>query len=148
MRPANIQAAAKKIVSGAMAWGAQWCTSPGYAYVHESIAEQFVAEAKPVLIGLFGEHPKSNSRVISAREVTRVAGLVDPAKVVIGGRADPEARYLDPTIVYPVSWDDSIMEDEVFGPILPILTYRTLDEAFGRIAATQHPLEAFIFSQE
>jgi aldehyde dehydrogenase (NAD+) len=148
---ANIKDAAKKIVWGAMAWGGQWCTSPGYAYVHESIAEQFVAEAKAALTGLFGEDPKSNSdysRVISAHEVTRLAGLINPAKVIIGGRSDPEARYLDPTIVYPVSWDDSIMEDEVFGPILPILTYRTLDEAFGRIAATPHPLAAFIFSRE
>jgi aldehyde dehydrogenase (NAD+) len=65
---ANIRDAAKKIV-----WGGQWCTFPGYAYVHQSIAEQFVAEAKAALIGLFGEDPKSNSdysRVISAREVT------------------------------------------------------------------------------
>jgi aldehyde dehydrogenase (NAD+) len=148
---ANIKDAAKKIVWGAMAWGGQWCTSPGYAYVHESITEEFVAEAKAALIELFGQDPKSNSdysRVISEREVTRLAGLIDPAKVVIGGRSDPEARYLDPTIVYPVSWDDPIMEDEVFGPILPILAYRSLDEAFGRIAATPHPLAAFIFSRE
>ena len=54
---------------------------------------------------------------------------------------------LTPTIVYPVSWDDKIMEDEVFGPILPILTYRTLDEAFSRISAAPHPLAAFIFSR-
>ena len=67
--------------------------------------------------------------------------------MVIGGRSDPDARYLDPTIVYPVSWDDRIMEDEVFGPILPVLTYRTLDEAFSRIAAGPHPLAAFIFSR-
>jgi aldehyde dehydrogenase (NAD+) len=148
---ANITDAAKKIVWGAMAWGGQWCTSPGYAYVHESIAKEFVAEAKNALIELFGDDPKSNSdysRVISAREVTRLAGLIDPAKVIIGGHSDPEARYLDPTIVYPVTWDDPIMEDEVFGPILPVLAYRTLDEAFGRIAATPHPLAAFIFSRE
>jgi aldehyde dehydrogenase (NAD+) len=148
---ANIKDSAKKIVWGAMAWGGQWCTSPGYAYVHESIAEEFVAEAKAALTGLFGEDPKSNSdysRVISAREVTRLAGLIDPAKVIIGSRSDPAARYLDPTIIYPVTWDDPIMEDEVFGPILPILTYQTLDEALGRIAATPHPLAAFIFSRE
>jgi aldehyde dehydrogenase (NAD+) len=147
---ANIKDAARKIAWGAMAWGGQWCTSPGYAYVHESIAEEFVAEAKAALVEFFGKDPKSNpdySHVISAREVNRLAGLIDPAKVVVGGRADPEARYLDPTIVYPVSWDDPIMADEVFGPILPILTYKTLDEAFGRIAATPHPLAAFIFSR-
>jgi len=148
---ANIKDSAKKIVWGAMAWGGQWCTSPGYAYVHESIAEEFVAEAKAALTRLFGEDPKSNSdysRAISAREVNRLAGLIDPAKVIIGGRSDPAARYLDPTIVYPVTWDDPIMEDEVFGPILPILSYQTLDEALGRIASTPLPLAAFIFSRE
>jgi acyl-CoA reductase-like NAD-dependent aldehyde dehydrogenase len=148
---ANIPDAARKIVWGAMAWGGQWCTSPGYAYVHESVAGTFVAEAKKALVSLYGENPKANpdySRVISAREVRRLAALIDPAKVIIGGRSDPDARYLEPTIVYPVNWDEPIMADEVFGPILPVLTYRTLDEAFGKIAATPHPLAAFIFSRE
>jgi aldehyde dehydrogenase (NAD+) len=86
--------------------------------------------------------------VIGAREVSRLAGLIDPAKVTAGGRSDPDARYLDPTILYPVTWDDPIMEDEVFGPILPILTYRALDEALARIAATPHPLAAFVFSRD
>lgn len=147
---ANIADAARKIVWGAMAWGGQWCTSPGYAYVHESIAERFVAEAKSAVIALFGNDPKSNpdySRVINARAVGRLAGLIDPSKVVAGGRSDPGIRYLDPTIVYPITWDDPIMEEEVFGPILPILTYKTLDEALGKIAATPHPLAAFIFSR-
>src|SRR6516225_6675235 len=147
---ANIPDAAKKIVWGKMAWGGQWCTSPGYAYVHESVADAFVREAKAALIALYGKDPKSNpdySRIINAREVSRLAALIDPAKVVIGGRSDPENRYLDPTILYPVSWNDRIMEDEVFGPILPVLTYRTLDEAFGRIAAAPRPLAAFIFSR-
>jgi aldehyde dehydrogenase (NAD+) len=142
---ANIADAAKKIVWGAMAWGGQWCTSPGYAYVHESVSDAFVAEAKKAVVGLYGPDPRSNpdySRLISAREVSRLAGLIDPAKVVLGGRSDPDARYLDPTIVYPVVWEDPIMEDEVFGPILPILTYGTLDEALARIAATPNPLAA------
>jgi aldehyde dehydrogenase (NAD+) len=134
-----------------MAWGGQWCTSPGYAYVHESVADAFVAQAKKAVIDLYGPDPKANpdySRVIGAREVSRLAGLIDPAKVAAGGRSDPDARYLDPTILYPVTWDDPIMEDEVFGPILPILTYRALDEALARIAATPHPLAAFVFSRD
>jgi aldehyde dehydrogenase (NAD+) len=148
---ADIADAARKIVWGAMAWGGQWCTSPGYAYVHESVADAFAAEAKKAVIDLYGPDPRTNpdySRVIGAREVSRLAGLIDPAKVTAGGRSDPDARYLDPTILYPVTWDDPIMEDEVFGPILPILTYRALDEALARIAATPHPLAAFVFSRD
>jgi aldehyde dehydrogenase (NAD+) len=148
---ANIADAARKIVWGAMAWGGQWCTSPGYAYVHESVAGAFVAEARKAVVELYGKDPKTNpdySKVVSAREVSRLAGLIDPGKVVSGGRSDPQARYLDPTIVYPVTWDDPIMEDEVFGPILPILTYKTLDEALARIAATPHPLAGFVFSRD
>jgi aldehyde dehydrogenase (NAD+) len=147
---ANLPDAAKKIVWGKMAWGGQWCTSPGYAYVHESVAERFVAEAKSSLIALYGKEPKNNpdySRIISAREVSRLAALLDPAKVIAGGKSDPNARYLDPTLVYPVTWDDKIMEDEVFGPVLPIMTYRTLDEAFERISKGPNPLAAFIFSR-
>jgi aldehyde dehydrogenase (NAD+) len=132
---ANIANAAKKIAWGAMAWGGAWCTSPGYAYVHESVAEQFVGEAKKAVVEMYGSDPRNNpdySRIISAKEVSRLASLIDPKKVVYGGKSDPEARYLDPTIIYPVSWEDHIMEDEVFGPILPILAYKTLD-------ATQTP---------
>ena len=146
---ANIPDAAKKIVWGAMAWGGQWCTSPGYAYVQESIAGEFVAEAKKALLELFGEDPKSNSdysRIINERAVERLASLIDPAKVIAGGKADPKAHYLDPTLLYPVTWEDKIMEDEIFGPILPILTYKTFDEAMTRMAATPHALAGFIFS--
>ena len=118
--------------------------------MHESVADRFVAEAKAALIALYGKDPKNNpdySRIISPREVSRLAALIDPEKVVIGGKSDPDARYLDPTIIYPVSWEDKIMEDEIFGPILPIITYRTLDEVFGRISKAPPPLAAFIFSR-
>jgi len=148
---ANIPDAAKKIVWGAMAWGGQWCTSPGYAYVHESVADAFVAEAKKALVELFGNDPKSNSdysRIINARTVDRLALLIDPAKVVAGGKSDREAHYLDPTLLYPITWDDKIMEDEIFGPILPILTYKSFDEAMARMAATPRALAGFIFSRE
>ena len=101
---ANISDAAKKIVWGAMAWGGQWCTSPGYAYVHESIADTFVAEAKKALVELFGDDPKSNSdysRIINAHAVGRLASLIDPAKVIAGGKSDRDAHYLDPRFFIP-----------------------------------------------
>jgi aldehyde dehydrogenase (NAD+) len=147
---ANIPLAAKKIAWGATAWGGQWCVSPGYAYVHESVAEQFVAEAKKALGEMYGDDPESNpdySRVISPQAVDRLSGLIDPAKVVAGGRYDRDQCYLDPTIVFPVSWDDKIMQEEIFGPILPVLTYASLDEAFERMAATPTPLGGYVFSR-
>jgi aldehyde dehydrogenase (NAD+) len=148
---ANVPDAAKKIVWGKMAWGGQWCTSPGYAYVHESVAEAFVVEARKALVELFGKDPKSNSdysRIINGRAVERLASLIDPAKVIAGGKWDPDAHYLDPTLLYPVTWEDKCMKDEIFGPILPILTYKSLDEALKRIAATPRPLAGYIFSRD
>jgi aldehyde dehydrogenase (NAD+) len=148
---ANIADAARKLVWGATAWGGQWCTSPGYACVHESIAEAFVAEAKKALVELYGENPKSNadySRIITTQAATRLAALIDPTRVVAGGRSDPDARYVDPTILYPISWDDPIMDEEIFGPILPIITYTSLDEALARIKSLPPPLSAFIFSRD
>ena len=84
-----------------MAWGGQWCTSPGYAYVHEGpVAEQFVANAKKALTELFGDDPKFNSdysRIINERAVDRLAGLIDPSKVITcGGKSDRDAHYCYP----------------------------------------------------
>jgi aldehyde dehydrogenase (NAD+) len=147
---ASIPDAAKKIVWGAMAWGGQWCTSPGYAVVHESIAEQFVAECKKAVVALYGADPKSNSdysRVISPAAVERLASLIDPPKVVYGGKSDAASRYLDPTILYPISWSDKIMQDEIFGPLLPILTYSELGKLLAKIKSLPKPLAGYVFSR-
>src|ERR1700724_579711 len=149
---ANIPDAAKKIVWGATAWGGQWCTSPGYAYVHESIAEEFVAECEKAMVELYGTDPKGRpadySRIISPKATERWAGLIDQKKVVIGGASDPEARYLDPTVIYPVTWDDPIMEDEIFGPLLPILTYQAMAASIREVKNNPKPLSGFLFSRD
>src|SRR5215470_14667308 len=147
---ANLRDAARKLVWGATAWGGQWCTSPGYVYVHESVADEFVAECKKAVIELYGDRPKDNadySRIINAREVKRLASLIDPEKVVTGGNYDEKARYFDPTILYPVAWSDKIMQDEIFGPILPILRYSNFSDALATIKGRPRPLAGFIFSQ-
>ncbi len=148
---ADIADAAKKIVWGATAWGGQWCVSPGYAYVHESVAEEFVLEAKKALLEMYGENPKSNpdySRMISSKEVKRIASLIDSDKVVIGGTYDADERYIAPTILYPTQWTDKIMDDEIFGPILPVIVYNDLDEAIKLVRKKPKPLAAYIFSKD
>jgi aldehyde dehydrogenase (NAD+) len=147
---ANLPDAAKKIVWGATAWGGQWCTSPGYAVVHESVAEAFVAECMKAVVELYGRDPKSNSdysRIINSPAVKRLASLIDPSKVVYGGKFDESACYLDPTLLYPVFWSDKIMEDEIFGPILPILTYSDLGELLAKVKSLPKPLAGYVFSR-
>ena len=148
---ANLPDAAKKLVWGATAWGGQWCTSPGYAYVHETVADEFVTECRKAVIELYGENPKENpdySRIINAREVRRLALLVDNDKVIVGGGYDEAERYFEPTIVYPVAWTDQVMQGEIFGPILPILKYSNLHEAITQIKSRPKPLSGYIFSRD
>ena len=103
--------------------------------MHKSIAEEFVAECKKAVVEFYGEDPETNpdySRIVNARAVRRLAALIDPAKVISGGKSDEDRRYVAPTILYPVLWSDPVMEAETFGPLLPILTYSSLEEAFER----------------
>jgi len=119
--------------------------------VHESVAEKFIAEAKSALIALYSKDPKNNpdySRVINAREVSRLAALLEPAKVIAGGKSDPDASYLDPTLVYPVTWDDKIMEDEVFWPNSPHLDLPNTRRSNGANFQRATSLAAFIFSRD
>jgi aldehyde dehydrogenase (NAD+) len=148
---ANLADAAKKIVWGATAWGGQWCTSPGYAYVHEKVADEFIAECRKAVIELYGENPKENpdySRIINAREVRRLALLVDEDKVILGGGYDEAERYFEPTILYPVVWTDPVMQGEIFGPLLPILRYSNVHEAIAQIKSRPKPLAGYIFSRD
>ena len=147
---ANIPDAAKKIVWGAMTWGGQWCTSPGYAVVHESVAEEFVAECRKAVVELYGTDPKSNSdysRVISAAAVERLASLIDPKKVVYGGKFEPRpvtlirpssTRFLGPT----KSW-----KTKSSGRLLPILTYSDLGALIAKIKSMPKPLAGYVFSR-
>ena len=148
---ANVRDAAKKLVWGATAWGGQWCTSPGYAYVHQRVADEFIAEGRKAVIELYGENPKENpdySRIISALEVRRLAQLVDREKVITGGGYDEAERYFEPTILYPVVWTNKVMQGEIFGPILPILRYSNLQDAISQIKSRPRPLAGYIFSTD
>ncbi|ANS32566.1 aldehyde dehydrogenase (plasmid) [Rhodococcus opacus] len=148
---ANLADAARKLVWGAMAFGGQWCVSPGYVYVHESVADEFVAETTKAVREFYGTDPKANpdlSLIAAQKDVVRLAGLIDPAKVAIGGDVDVEGRYVAPTILYPIQESDKVMEAEIFGPILPVLRYSDLDEVVKSIKERPSGLTAYIFSQD
>jgi aldehyde dehydrogenase (NAD+) len=143
--------AARKIIWGGTAFAGQWCVRPGYIYVEASVAEEFVNACKVALHDMYGDDPANSpdySRIISQKDVNRLAGLLEDATVVYGGKYDVDHRYFAPTLVYPAAWKDKIMQEEIFGPLFPIMPYKDVYEVIAVIKSKPRPLAAYIYSQD
>ncbi|MBO9663513.1 aldehyde dehydrogenase family protein [Dokdonella sp.] len=147
---ANLDIAVDRIAWGHNAISGQWCIAPGYVCVHESVADEFVAKLKASIVRMYGEDPQHSpdfARMISEHDVERVVSYLLPEKIVLGGRYDVAARYVEPTLLYPSAWDDPAMQQEIFGPVLPILPYRDLADLVATIKRRPKPLAAYVFSK-
>ncbi|WP_234003435.1 aldehyde dehydrogenase family protein [Stenotrophomonas sp. MYb57] len=147
---ANLDIAADRIAWGHNAISGQWCIAPGYVYVHESVAEAFIAKLKAAIVKMYGTDPQQSpdfARMISEHDAQRVASYILLDKVVHGGRFDVPGRYVEPTVLYPSAWDDPAMQQEVFGPVLPVLPYSDLKEIVGIMKRKPKSLAAYIFSK-
>ena len=147
---ANLDIAVDRIAWGHNAISGQWCIAPGYVCVHESVADEFVAKLKASIVRMYGEDPQQSpdfARMISEHDVERVVSYLVPEKIVLGGRHDVAARYVEPTLLYPSAWDDPALQQEIFGPVLPILPYRDLGELVATIKRRPKPLAAYVFSK-
>ncbi|MEY3443365.1 MAG: hypothetical protein RLZZ519_1646, partial [Bacteroidota bacterium] len=155
---ANISDTARKLVWGKLVNAGQSCMSPNYVLVHEKIYDRLLAQIKSTYNKTYGEaaaHMQDSpyySRLITPRHQARLQELVGSAvaagaKVMIGGKGDSATSYLDPTFLTDVELGNPILEQELFGPILPFLKYKTLDEALGIIRKIEKPLSLYIFSR-
>jgi len=152
---ANLQLAAKRIAWGKFTNAGQTCVAPDYLLVHEQVKDAFIAKLKAEIDALFGEKPISgdNGRygaIVNDRHFLRLSKLLAASggTVVHGGGSDAARKQIAPTLVDNVSWDDSLMEGELFGPLLPILTYGDLErEALQPIKDRPKPLALYLFSQ-
>lgn len=147
---ANLDIAADRIAWGHNAISGQWCIAPGYVYVHESVAETFIAKLKSAIVRMYGDDPRQSpdfARMISEHDAQRVASYILPSKVVHGGRSDIPARYVEPTVLYPSTWDDPALQQEVFGPVLPVMPYRDLKEIVDIMKRKPKSLAAYLFSK-
>jgi aldehyde dehydrogenase (NAD+) len=152
---ANLKTAAKKIMWGKFMNCGQICVSPDYVLIQESIKTQFIAECKKWLHEFFGEQPKiSNSygRIVSDKHFERLSKHLENAKqqnatIQIGGESDATSKYIAPTIISDLKDEASLLQDEIFGPILPIVTYKTLDNAITYINERERPLALYIYSK-
>lgn len=148
---ANLNLAADRIAWGHNAISGQWCIAPGYVCVHEKVADIFIEKLKASIRKMYGDDPSQSpdfARMISEHDTERVASYIIPEKVVLGGRYDVAARYVEPTLLYPSAWDDPAMKQEIFGPVLPIIAYSNLEETLGIIKRKPKPLAAYIFSKD
>jgi aldehyde dehydrogenase (NAD+) len=147
-RTANVADAAKKIAWGKFFNSGQVCIAPDYALVDERVRDEFLGELRKALDAMGPEGARGI--IVNDRHAARVKGLIDSAvaqgaQVFTGGVA--RGREIEPTILTNVSPDAPVMQEEIFGPILPVMTYRTLDEAFALIEGKEHPLVLYIFSR-
>lgn len=147
---ANLDIAADRIAWGHNAISGQWCVAPGYVCVHESVAEEFIDRLKTAVVKMYGVDPQQSpdfARMIGSHDAERVASYILPEKVVHGGRYDIERRYVEPTILYPSAWSDPAMQQEVFGPVLPVVPYRDLKQTVDIIKRRPKALAAYVFSK-
>jgi aldehyde dehydrogenase (NAD+) len=148
---ANLDIAVDRIAWGHNAICGQWCVAPGYVCVHRSIADEFIARLKRSLTTMYGEDPSLSpdlARMISEHDAERVASYILPDKVVHGGRFDIPGRYVEPTVLYPSTWDDPAMQQEIFGPVLPVLPYDDFREVVDIVKRKPKSLAAYIFSKD
>ena len=148
-KSANIPLAAKRIVFGKYLNCGQTCVAPDYIYCDQEIKDQLIREIKRQIRLQFGTEPLQNNnygKIINEKHFDRICGLIDVKKLVCGGRTDRSTLQIEPSVLDSVTFDDPIMQEEIFGPLLPILTYTDIDEAIARINSMSHPLALYIFT--
>ena len=148
-KTAKIDLAAKRVVFGKFLNVGQTCVAPDYAIVHESVADRFVERVKFWIRKLYPDALANPDygKIINARHFERVKSLID-GNVVIGGGCDENAHKIEPTVIYPATLDCAAMQQEIFGPILPVLTYSTDDELIKIIDEHPTPLAFYLFTSK
>ena len=150
-KSADISLAAKRIVFGKFLNCGQTCVAPDYIYCDRTIREELVTALCHQIRKQFGANPLQNKdygKIINEKHFQRICTLIDPEKTVHGGKTDEKALRIEPTVMNNVTFDDAVMQEEIFGPVLPVLTYDSLDAAIRKINSMQHPLALYLFTSD
>ncbi len=146
---ADIPLAARRIVFGKFLNCGQTCVAPDYILCHSSVRDALVAELDRQIEKQYGKNPLENpdyGKIINEKHFRRLCGLMDEGKVVFGGNIDEETFRIAPTVMADVQWEDAVMGQEIFGPILPVLTYDSFDEIVAKLQGRDKPLALYLFS--
>ena len=147
---AKIKLAARRIVFGKYLNCGQTCVAPDYVLCDKTIRDELVLAIQAEIRRQFGAAPLENptyGKIINRKHFERLLGLIDEGKLVCGGQNNPDTLRIAPTVLTDVTWEDAVMGEEIFGPILPVLTFGTLEEAIQTVEAHPHPLALYFFSE-
>lgn len=152
-KTANIDLAAKRIVWGKLLNTGQTCIAPDYMMVHLDVKEELISKMKETIVNYYGENSmqsKDYGRIVNERQFDRLASIIEQDKenVIFGGTSVKENLYIEPTLLEAKSWSDATMQDEIFGPILPILEYNQLEEVIQTINKRPKPLALYVFTED
>ncbi|MEI6049742.1 MAG: aldehyde dehydrogenase [Bacteroidota bacterium] len=146
---ARLDYAARRIAWGKFINCGQTCVSPDYVLIDKKVKDQFLELISKEIRSFYGDNPENSSdfsRVISFENVHRLSALMNSGQIVTGGVTDPKTRYVAPTIIKDVKPDDPIMQEEIFGPVLPVIDFEEFDEVYGIIEQHPKPLSTYLFS--
>lgn len=146
---ANIKLAAKRIAWGKFLNAGQTCVAPDYVYLHHTIRKAFLKELSEAIRKLYNECPISNpnyTHIVSQKHFDRLISFLDDGEIVIGGASDQKKLVIEPTVLTDITWKDTVMQDEIFGPILPILEYSNLTDVIKGIHKHPKPLALYLFT--
>ena len=145
---ADFDVAAKRIVWGKFLNAGQTCVAPDYILVDEKVKDSFLDALRAQIIK-FDYQPGAEhyTQIINQRNFERLIRFIDREKVYLGGNYDLQKKYIEPTVLHNINWDDKVMQDEIFGPILPVLTFKNFNEALLTISEKDKPLAAYLFTK-
>lgn len=149
---ANLKVSARRILWGKLTNAGQTCVAPDYVLAHEDIYEELIKEFQNIVIEFYGNdiiNNKDFGRIINDRHMKRLSKIIenDKDKIVFGGEVNFEQRYISPTVLRDITLDDSAMGDEIFGPILPIIKYKDMEDIKYYISKYKNPLALYVFSE-
>lgn len=146
---ADLPLAAKRIVWGKLLNAGQTCIAPDYLLVHEAVKEPFLAELNRQITAAFGAQPLDSEdlpKIINEKHFARLRGLMDSGTIVVGGQVNEQTLQIAPTVLDGVSWDSPIMQEEIFGPLFPVLTFENFDAMLQEITSRPKPLALYLFT--
>lgn len=146
---ADIELAAKRLVFGKYLNCGQTCVAPDYVYCDSQIKDKFIAAVKKQIDAQYTPSPLKNKdygKIINRKHFDRIVGLINREKVVHGGTFREDTLQIEPTVMDQVTFNDAVMQEEIFGPVMPIITYNSLEEAVKKLQTLPHPLAFYLFS--